>query len=360
MTSLLNVIFFLTISIQANSFSLDLKSDRDFSNQLLHGEHFFILKDKISSRLEANPHTKNSEDCRSRISQVICLAEPTLEGQDPQSRTCLEGSKAYAHYFEELYDRYPITIQKLFCSVKSIFVEKSFFGTAYAAMLVDADGKMNGYIMGIRQSILDEQIDLKTWASWKEQLSFGGVSNAYQTKPNLPLIETQGSNQDLLYFIFSHEFGHVFDFANDLNQTVSCEKADHTTEPDCLMAENSWGAISWISPLKAKPEFDFSKREQLCFYSCNNTFVSQEDISKLYSDFVKTNFISLYSATQPWDDFAESFAYYLMWKNLKTPYFVNTQQGMQLDVIDQLNSPRFAEKYNYIDNLLKNKNLKYP
>lgn len=49
-----------------------------------------------------------------------------------------------------------------------------------------------------------------------------------------------------------------------------------------------------------------------------------------------------------------------MWENLKTPYFINTQQGIQLDIIDQLNSPRFAEKYNYIDNLLKNKNLKYP
>lgn len=128
MTSLLNVIFFLTISIQANSFSLDLKSDRDFSNQLLHGEHFFILKDKIA-----------------HLSKLVLISK--------------------------ILKIVVLEFLKLFVLLNPLQKVKP-------------------------------------------------VKNAYHTKPNLPLIQTQGSNQDLLYFIFSHEFGHVFDFANNLNQTI--------------------------------------------------------------------------------------------------------------------------------------------
>lgn len=61
----------------------------------------------------------------------------------------------------------------MFCSLNYIFIEKEFFGTAYASPLKDSNGNIIGAMMGIRQSVLDENLNLETWASWKEQLSFG-------------------------------------------------------------------------------------------------------------------------------------------------------------------------------------------
>ena len=78
----------------------------------------------------------------------------------------------------------------MFCSLKHIYIEKKFYGTAYAFGTYDQDKKMDGAELGIRQSVLDQNLKLTNWASWKEQLSFGGVTDSYTVTPYLPRIET--------------------------------------------------------------------------------------------------------------------------------------------------------------------------
>ncbi|MBK9321986.1 MAG: hypothetical protein IPM97_03335 [Bdellovibrionaceae bacterium] len=96
-----------------------------------------------------------------------------------------------------------LRFKKMFCSLKHIFVEKHFFGTAYAGTLKDQNGAMNGAMMGIRQSVLDQNLNLTTWASWKEQLSFGGVADSYTSSPDLPHIETSSKQARMTFFTLS-------------------------------------------------------------------------------------------------------------------------------------------------------------
>src|SRR5689334_2147175 len=85
------------------------------------------------------PSAAPGEDCRARIKKVVCLVEPEpsktagagIAGADPKSRSCLPGGDAYAAPFEILYDHYPPVLQKVFCSLGKIYIEKEFFGTAY-------------------------------------------------------------------------------------------------------------------------------------------------------------------------------------------------------------------------------------
>lgn len=330
----------------------------------LNGKDFFIKENAKPSFFKSQKVSNEPNlNCRDQIKKVICLAEPSQTGQDPQKRPCLDGSLSYATYFEDLYDHYPPSLQKIFCSIDHIFVEKKFFGTAYAAPLMGLNGEMTGVMMGIRQSILDQNLSLSTWASWKEQLSFGGLSDSYAVQDNLPKIQTSSSTQsnELIYFVISHELGHIFDFANHLNQTQKCKPNNTVPESEeCELAPNSWGALSWQTTLKPKPEYEFNNRAGLCFYDCKTHTLSPNDVPDLYSRLSQTNFISTYATTQPWDDFADSFAYYLVAKNLNISYIINTQQGQSYDIIQKLKSPIFVEKYGFIESFLNRSDLFYP
>ena len=358
-------------------FSLLLTSVSSFANQLsqkdligfpntLGQRHFFTVVSKSTAKPKQKLMTLEiaETNCRENIRQVICLVEPVKEGEEFENRKCIEGGDSYAPHFEKIYDNYPPLLQKMFCSLKHLYIEKIFFGTAYASTTTDQDGKPNGAVMGIRQSVLDEQLSLQTWTSWKEQLSFGGVKDTYTITPNLPQVTTSSNVQvnDLLYFILAHEFGHMFDFANSVNQFDDCSTPDSDDEePLCDAEENSWSALSWATNLTPKVEFNFSLRSKLCFYFCNaENKLSVVDVHLVYESLSKTNFISTYAATNPYDDFADSLAYYVIDQKLNSSYVLDTKQNQTYDSMTKLKDPIFRSKYEYIENFLNKPDIKYP
>ena len=358
-------------------FSLLLTSGSSFASQLgqkdlvgfpntLGQRHFFTFVSKSTlktKQISANLESAET-NCRDNIKQVICLVEPVNEGEDFENRKCLEGGDSYAPHFEKIYDNYPPLLQKMFCSLKHLYIEKIFFGTAYAGTTKDQDGNPNGAVMGIRQSVLDEQLSLQTWTSWKEQLSFGGIKDAYTITPHLPQITASTPVQvnDLLYFILAHEFGHMFDFANSVNQFDDCSTPDSDDEePLCDAEENSWSALSWATNLTPKVEFNFSLRSKLCFYFCNaENKLSVVDVHLVYESLSKKNFISTYAATNPYDDFADSLAYYVIDQKLNSSYVLDTKQNQTYDSMTKLKDPIFRSKYEYIENFLNKPDIKYP
>lgn len=304
------------------------------------------------------------EDCRAHIKDVMCLVEPGADGEEAGTpRPCLKGGQKYAAYFEQLYDRFPSALQKMFCSIDTIFIEKAFFGTAYAGVKRDRDGHIVGAVMGIRQSALDEELNLKTWAGWKEQLSFGASTEKYEVHKHLPLVATPGSKgvNDFLYFVVAHEFGHIFDFTNELNKT-NPKKCSEATDggPECEMEKGSWGALSWKSELTPLKKNDFTHRDGLCFYWCKDKPLEADAISAVYDGLARTDFLSIYATTQPWDDFADSLAYYLLDKELRQPYVIERPDGVKHDVMVKLGSKKFAAKKKYIEQFLQRVDIRYP
>src|SRR5690606_2051296 len=148
-----------------------------------------------------------------------------------------------------------------------------------------------------------------------------GVKDDYTVSSDLPVIETSSrlsKVSDFLYFVIAHEFGHIFDFANKINSTINCP--EDNPDAESLMHPPSWGAISWVTNRRPKAENDFLHRSALCFYWCGNTPIDPAKISRVYGDLSHTNFLSTYATTQPWDDFADSLAYFVMDQYLDTSY----------------------------------------
>lgn len=298
------------------------------------------------------------KDCRGNIEKIVCIVNPAKNGNNKIKRECIGDNSKYIKTFENIYDNYPKTLQQMFCSIRLILIETEFFATAYASNAKDHEGNITGAILGIRKSVIDQNLNLSKFSSWKEQLSFGGESASYTPSSLLPEIITKSKTKtnDFLYFVIAHEFAHFFDFANNVNQFEKC----YGDEYQCPATKGSWTELSWSNEYRINDANYFTNSSALCFYLCDNSYIDISDINNIYTNLFSTNFISTYAATNPWDDFAESLAYYVMDKYLETDYVLKTNQGLDFDVIQSLHSDDFASKYKYVDEFLSGKNIKYP
>ncbi|MGZ3694406.1 MAG: hypothetical protein ACXWQO_09495 [Bdellovibrionota bacterium] len=289
----------------------------------------------------------NGQDCRVAIASAVCLVDPP-EGDDfGKERPCQEGSATYAKYFEELYDLFPAHLQKMFCHLPKIFIEKEFIGSAYGGLLTEdgkQDGRILGGILGIRRSLLDNPYSLDEWASWKEQIHFGTDAKRVNSVPGLPLVQTDlpPAHWSMLYFLVAHEFGHIFDFTNKLNEG------------------GSWQALSWKSAEVPLDQFEFSLRKDLCFYFCEGKFISAARQDELYLSLGKTNFISAYATRYSAEDFADTLGFYSLMTEKNAAYRISTASGLVYEPIERLRAdPLLASKRLYLEKFLSSV-FKYP
>lgn len=354
------IIFVGSALAQANNFNhLQLSRAKKIT------EDFFILpKDSNlfrhkNSRYRLN-HTTN---CREHISQIMCLVEPQKEGQTGPRNCIQEDLSASIQSLQKVHDAFPPALAKVFCSLDTIYVERDFFGTAYAGK----DEDSNKAIMGIRESALRENFQLEKWISWKEQLSFGGHKQGYESKNDLvkvhAKIETPNNANDFLYFVIAHEFGHIYDFSNNVN-SFDCTNPDSTDL--CPAQKNTWSIFSWDFMLPNYESNDndpwgllafipnatgsFLYREELCFYGCREGHGNPTLMQDLYSSIQKSTLLTTYSATNPWDDFAEATAFWAAASKYPTQYEVILPSGEKFDLADKYkNSSLFKQKREWLE-----------
>lgn len=326
---------------------------------------FFISAITVLNLIGVSGAAETNPNCREEIAKVICLvnAPDTLQGT--MTRPCLPGGEKFAIYFENLYDQYPPALQKMFCSLEKIFIENDADFSAYSNAQESPTGATNA-IIGVRRSLLEGTLDLQTWASWKEQLSFGGKFSTYTPVDTLPMIKTEAYRPGLLYFLITHEFGHLIDIANNLNATENCHEVDGKDYMECDFKPGTWGAISWQTDDTPKSSNEFSHRLDLCFYACDQKYVESSLVSQIYQEFYdKTDFISLYAATQPIEDFAESLAFYVGEEFILKNYSIEIGDGSSFsktsfDIVSKLHSNLFKSKREFLKNLLQRSDLRYP
>lgn len=267
----------------------------------------------------------DAEDCRPLIKESVCVVEP-----GGGERECLPESADYVALFERIHDRLPAVLQKVFCSVERIYIEKELKSTAYASPFSAA--------IGMRKSLLDEKLTFAHWATWKEQLSFGGKLNSYKTDETLPTFVSTGTHEDFVMNVVIHEFGHLLDYANDLN--VSAGSA---------FKAGTWGALSWKALSLPLPQFDYPDRSKICFYDCDGSVLAKGAVKKIYEDlYSQSNFLNTYTSRNAREDFADTFAFYYTFLLSDISYELDTRAGTKYDFRAELASARMKAKRDYV------------
>lgn len=320
-----------------------------------------VLADRASGKRQSKrERVSDPSSCGDRIPSLMCLVDP----RDPaapagEERKCLEGGEIYAVPFRKVFSSLTPVFQEMFCSIDRIFVEKQLGATGYAGI-----GEGGSVHIGIRKTVLDSELSFQKWATWKEQLSFGGLTGSYEPTEGLSFFTMSPVEgvSDFLYQFLVHEFGHQFDFANDVNATVEgCEPSFTDDEPkECEFLPGTWGALSWKTDRTPLPEQDFAGRKGFCFYGCGAATTSRTQARDMYRGLFDSSFINAYAATNPFDDFADALAYYAAASYLKQNVWIDDGQGTRYDLTMKLKSERFRSKLEYLEKFLSGADIKYP
>jgi hypothetical protein len=219
-------------------------------------------------------------------------------------------------------------------------------GTGYSDFVSDSDGSVVGGFIVLDETALDRTAN--AWASWKE-------GSAFQPSGALSLdvrIETPEDDTRInaIRYILLHEMGHVIDAVLGVTQVDGGSTEDSRS--------SGFFGLSWLNPsssqgpilpgdtLQSRFDTSWPGRQTLAFYTFGNSRHTLSEAPVIYEWLGQTNFPTLYAATSPADDFAESFANYVHVVLDKRPYDIRLRQGEHSE--DLLGScwdaPRCASK----------------
>lgn len=332
------------------------------SNASSKGDFFLFEAHQMrAQRTGAQSFSAISPSCRDRIRQIVCLVDAPKSPDEV--RPCQTGSDIYAEPIAKIYDLLPEKVQNAFCSLDVIYIENSLESLAYAGTRRGATPDKESGFMGIRRILVEQAYDATSVLGWKEQKSFGIQAPPFVHMPQGPRVEIAlpGSLTALQYVIV-HELGHILDFSNKANdfmcpagETCNLNTYDPKEFAKLIPTGTSWSTLSWKNPLVPKDEYHFPLWDKLCFYGCSDT-LTVNDMEEFYRDLDKTNFVTTYSAVSPYEDFAESFAFYILTLQGPWSYRIQTpQNAYSLDI----KWSKTSDKKIWMDSFY-NRDLKYP
>lgn len=217
--------------------------------------------------------TSSLNDCREKISDVVCLVDPVDDSNpyaDRYSRPCLDGTEKYIKTFERHFDSSSQLIQRMYCSLDKIWIEKSLHTTAYAVPIKDYSNQLVAGAVGFSQKFIDADPKIESWLQEKEESSFG--KNNF-----ISYIVSNPKKMSALHYAINHEFGHLFDYANNIQEIWPKDES-------------------------------FTWARELCFYSCAGDYLSPTKAKDVFKSLLISPFPSTYASTGPKEDWAETFA----------------------------------------------------
>jgi len=181
-----------------------------------------------------------------------------------------------------------------------VFLVRNLGGTAYSDLLNDYRANKRGFI------VLDVGSLARTaneWATWRERSPFAD----HRVVELVATIEpSQGNNRSkAIQYVLLHEIGHL----------VGAVQEHHggwrgNSDP----TEFPFSALSWTranGKTVSSTDDRFRTRAAVHFYKFAASKLTSSDIEPVYRGLLNSDFVSLFAATNPFDDFAESYAMYV-------------------------------------------------
>jgi hypothetical protein len=189
-----------------------------------------------------------------------------------------------------------------------IFVVDNMGTSGMAEVVSDKDGNQRFGIIVLDKSILLKR-KANEWATWREESAFR-ISPLHSSKLRMTIeAEKNNSIVNAIRFIILHELGHTLGiFSNAHPGWNDPPRPDQMNYP--------FVKLSWTMDEKKKviSLFDskFPARKNIKYYAFGKAKLSEDQIGDVYAKMQQqTNFVSLYAATNLWDDFAETFVNYV-------------------------------------------------
>ena len=230
--------------------------------------------------------------------------------------------------------------------VVAIFLVEELGGTAYTELLRDFANNKQGFIV-LDVGSLNRKAN--EWFTWKANSPFA-IKGAYKIEAEIEL-KSNDTRKSAIQYILLHEVGHLLGVAKGAHP--SWFTGGHPQK---------WpfSKLSWLTlehGLDGKSKFDktFTNRRKLKFYTFKDAPLTTNEIDETYGQFLKTDFVSLYAATNMYDDFAETYAMYVhvVLQNLQWQIRIIKEGKTVREIRNPILDKRCESKRKYLDRMFR-------
>lgn len=194
------------------------------------------------------------------------------------------------------------------------FVE-NLGGTGYTDYVLDQNSNPVAAYVVFDAAVLT-QTKANAWATWKENTPFkDGEADKLNAR-----IETDADDnrKNAIQYILLHELGHVLSVGTNIHPPWNISANDVSKDAEYPFFKLSWDIDREADEYRSIFDAAFPQRSSTVYYF--GAKLPATDMVPTYINLERTNFPSLYAATSPGDDFAESFATYVHVVLMKRPW----------------------------------------
>ncbi|HUL96323.1 MAG TPA: hypothetical protein VLT89_09945 [Usitatibacter sp.] len=178
-------------------------------------------------------------------------------------------------------------------------------GTGFTDSIADADGQKHAAFIVLDPRVLERTAN--AWATWKESSPFV-PDPRYRLVARIEPPETNDRRHAIQYILL-HELGHVLAVGADYHPDWNLKIADLPKDRHYPFFDLSWTVDTEGNRYLSRFEAELPERGDVRYYFGPKLPASR--MAQTYEHLEATNFPTLYAATIPGDDFAESFASYV-------------------------------------------------
>jgi hypothetical protein len=244
----------------------------------------------------------------------------------------------------------PAEIRKLFGErLVGVYFVEGLGGTGYTDYVFDEQGRaLKGFIV-LDAAVLAPQ-RANAWATWKENTPFTADAG-YRLEAR---IEADGNDnrRNAIQYILLHELGHVLSIGSDIHPPWNLRPKGVGSEAKYPFFDLSWSVDRAADKYRSRFDANFPQRMGTVYYF--GAKLAAADMAATYASLELTNFPSLYAATAPGEDFAESFASYVHVVLMGRPWQITIlRDGKPVKIFRACwGEPRCAKKQKLLEQLV--------
>jgi hypothetical protein len=248
------------------------------------------------------------------------------------------------------FDELPRAVKdQLATKLVGIYFIEDIGGTGYTDVVYDPSGNPVAGFIVLDPSVL-QKLTANGWATWKENTPFKASAD-FRLSAEIEA-ESQDTRKNAIQYILLHEMAHVISIGGNIHPSWNVEPREIASFSPYPFFRLSWKHSQDRNSYVSLFDGAFPQRKDVVYYF--GARLPAEKMVGTYENLERTNFVTLYGATRPGDDFAEAFASYVHTVLMKRPFSIRIYHNeKQVKTYEACwNRPRCAAKQQIIQQLL--------
>lgn len=205
-----------------------------------------------------------------------------------------------------------------------IYFVENLGGSGYTDYVLDKRGAPSHGFVVMDYAVL-RTLQANAWATWKENTPFKAWTPGTQTLSATIAAPANNNRKSAIQYILLHELAHVISVGRNVHPNWDAPPPLPNPIGRYPFFDLSWSVATSKKDYLSHFDAQWPQRKDVVYYRAPK--LDKSDMVPTYQNLAKTNFPTLYAATHPGDDFAESFVSYVHTVRMGKPWNIIIGHG---------------------------------